>query len=51
MGLVTIYFIGGRVLSKDHTVVETGLEVEARRAAEIEKERTGGRAGKQDAVV
>lgn len=32
-------------------VIETGLEVEARRTAEIEKERIDGRANKQDAVV
>ncbi len=51
VGLVAICFIKGRVLSKDHTVVETGLEVEARRAAELEKERMGGRAGRQEVLV
>ena len=51
IGLVTVCFIRSRVLSKDHTVVETGLEVEAQRAAELEKERMGGRAGGQKAIV
>ena len=44
VGLVAIYFIQGRMLSKDHTIVDTGLEVEARRAAELKVERRGGRA-------
>jgi hypothetical protein len=51
VGLVAICFIKGRVLSKDHTVVETGLEVEAQRAAEIEKKRMRGGPEGQDAVV
>ena len=51
VGLVAICFIRGRALSEDHTVVETGLEFEARRAAELEKERMGGRAVRQDAIV
>jgi hypothetical protein len=51
VGLVAICFIKGRVLSKYHTVVETGLEVEAQRAAEIEKERMRGGPEGQDAVV
>lgn len=51
VGLVIVCFIRGRILSKAHTVVETGLEVEAQRAAELEKERLGGRAGRQDVVV
>lgn len=47
VGLVAMCFIRGRVLSEDHIVVETGLEVEARRAAEVEMERIGNRAGKK----
>ena len=42
-GLLLIYFIRGRQLSQDHEVVETGLDVEERRAAEVEKERLGTR--------
>lgn len=51
VGLMTVCFIRGRVLSKDHTVVQTGLDVEAQRAAELEKERMDGRAGRQNALV
>lgn len=51
VGLVAICFIRGRVLSEDHTFIKTGLKVEARRAAELENERMGSRAGRQHAVV
>ena len=51
VGVVFICFIKGRQLSQDHEVVETGLEVEGRRAAEAEKERLGNRGDGQNGAV
>lgn len=51
VGLVFICFIKGRQLSQDHEVVETGFEVEKRRAAEAEKERMGNRGDRQNGAV
>ena len=50
VALLAICFIRGRTLSEDHTVVETGLDVEARRTEQLEKERREG-GGRQETSV
>ena len=50
-GLVVICFIKGRQLTREHEVVQTGLQVEERRAAEAEKERLDNRTEKQNDTV
>lgn len=51
VGFVVICSIKGRQLSRDHEIIQTGLEVEERRAAEAEKERLGDRGEEQNNAV
>lgn len=48
--LCVICFIRSKHLSKDHEVVETGLEVEARRAEEAKRDHKGGGGVEEDKV-
>lgn len=51
VGLVCIWFIRGQELSREHQVIETGLEVEKLRADEAKQERLANRTGGQKEAI
>ncbi|GAB7353926.1 hypothetical protein MBLNU459_g4534t1 [Dothideomycetes sp. NU459] len=50
-GLICICFIKGQQFSQEHETVETGLDVEERRAEQVKEERQRNRAGGQTEAV